>query len=58
MLKKSIEQIQRENEDITETSLSLMQELVDTVKEMKEVLTDIAAMLEELTDGNETEDED
>ena len=57
---KTPEQIIRENEDITNTSLSLMEDLLKTNKHILETLTDIAGMIEEAldTDGIEGDIQD
>ena len=57
---KTPEQIIRENEDITNTSLSLMEDLLETNKHILETLTDIAGMIEEAldTDGIEGDIQD
>jgi hypothetical protein len=52
------EQIAKENKEITETSLSMMEELLEVSKESLEVLKDIAGFLETLVEGEEEDEED
>jgi hypothetical protein len=54
---KTPEQIIRENEDITNTSLSLMEDLLETNKHILETLTDIAGMIEEALDTDDIEED-
>lgn len=55
-MKKTPEQITRENEEITNTSLDMMSELVETNKKILGVLEDIAAMIEEVMDQQDDDD--
>lgn len=54
-MKITPEQVAAENAKITETSLSMMEELVQTNKAILEVLQDIAGMIEEVMDQEDEE---
>jgi hypothetical protein len=48
----------KKNEEITETSLQMMEELLHTNKEILGVLQDIAAMVQDYLEGGEEDNEE
>ena len=55
---RDLDNLAKKNEEIAETSLQMMEDLVDIQKETLGVLQDIAAMLQDYLEGDEDQNGD
>lgn len=55
---RDLDNLAKKNEEIAETSLQMMEDLVDISKETLGVLQDIAAMLQDYLEGDEDQNGD